>query len=191
MALDTDVTSHAVTTDARTFFKQLNFDTLRARTRGSLILLTHVPLFRTDDQQCGPERQRETGHVTYEHPSFKYEIHHHVLSRELSTELLDTIQPNLVLSGHTHAWCAYHHVGTATMEYTTPAFSWGQRPDPSYTLIRLSRNGDDEPQVMACHLPQETFIFATYAATAAIILLVLIVRLVRALRTRNVKTKGA
>ncbi|CAH0487177.1 unnamed protein product [Peronospora farinosa] len=194
MALDLDVGSKEVKTEARSFLEHINFDDLRARTNGSMILLTHLPLFRTDDLKCGQERLSESAHVTYEHPGFKYDTHHHVLSRELSAELLGKIQPSLVLSGHTHAWCAYQHFGTSTMEYTTPAFSWGQRPDPSYALIRLSRNGDGkagEPEVTACHLPQEPFIFATYAATAAIILLAHVVRLVRALRTPKAKAKGA
>ncbi|KAF4030306.1 Calcineurin-like phosphoesterase [Phytophthora infestans] len=107
MALDADVASRAVKTEAKRFLESVNFGDLRARTTGSVVLLTHLPLFRVDDLQCGEERLREAGHVTYEHPGFKYETHHHVLSRELSTELLAKVRPDLVFSGHTHAWCAY------------------------------------------------------------------------------------
>ncbi|KAG7398760.1 Metallophosphoesterase 1 [Phytophthora boehmeriae] len=193
MALDADVQSQAVKTEARSFFKSVDFDGLRARTKGSVILLTHLPLFRADDLQCGEERLRENGHVTYEHPGFKYESHHHVLSQKLSGELLDTIRPDLVLSGHTHAWCAYQHADAPAKEYTIPAFSWGQRPDPSYALFHLQRSVDlvaaETPIMTACHLPREPLIFATYAVTVAILVLAQISRLVSALRTP--KTKSA
>ncbi|EEY57777.1 metallophosphoesterase 1, putative [Phytophthora infestans T30-4] len=190
MALDSDVASHDVEIEARSFLESVNFDDLRARTRGSVILLTHLPLFRVDDLQCGEERLREAGHVTYEAPGFKYETHHHVLSRELSAKLLDKIQPDLVLSGHTHAWCEYKHPDSVATEYTVPAFSWGQRPDPSYAVLGLSRA--NRPEVTACYLPQEPFIFATYAATASIVVLAHLVRLVQRLRKfKAEKTKDA
>ncbi|KAG7389302.1 Metallophosphoesterase 1 [Phytophthora pseudosyringae] len=192
MALDSDVASDEVKTEARSFLESVRFGDLRARTSGSVVLLSHLPLFRVDDLQCGEERLREAGHVTYEAPAFKYETHHHVLSRELTTELLDKVQPDLVLSGHTHAWCAYQHPNAAAKEFTIPAFSWGQRPDPSYALLRLPRTGHVDagrPQVTACHLPREPFIFATYAATAAVVLLAHVVRLAR--RLRAPKAKGA
>ncbi|ETI48083.1 hypothetical protein L914_07561 [Phytophthora nicotianae] len=190
MALDSDVASREVKTEARSFLESVNFYDLRARTTGSVILLTHLPLFRVDDLQCGEERLRESGHVTYEAPGFKYETHHHVLSRELSAELLAKVQPDLVLSGHTHAWCAYKHSNAVAMEYTVPAFSWGQRPDPSYAVLRLPHA--NKPEITACHLPQEPFVFATYAVIAAVIVLAHIARLVYNLREPKVKkTKGA
>jgi len=117
-----------------------------------------------------------------------------VLSRELSAELLAKVQPRLVLSGHTHAWCAYQHPDAAAMEYTVPAFSWGQRPDPSYAVLRLPSDGAAKPEVAACHLPREPLVFAAYAATIAVLLLARVVRLARAWRRSPVaaaKTKGA
>ena len=191
MALDTDVTSEGVKIEARSFLESVNSSDLRARTSGSVVLLTHLPLFRGDDLQCGEERLGESGHVTYENPRYKYEIHHHVLSRELSAELLSKLQPDLVLSGHTHAWCAYHHPGEKTMEYTIPAFSWGQRPDPSYALLQQSRGSHVRPEVSACHLPHESFVFATYAAVLIVILLAHFVKTVETLRASKIKTKGA
>ncbi|CAH0479649.1 unnamed protein product [Peronospora belbahrii] len=194
MALDSDVMSSDVRKEARSFLESINFVDLRARAAGHIILLTHLPLFRMNDLQCGEDRLRESGHVTYEHPGFEYDTHQHVLSRELSAELLGKVQPSVVLSGHTHAWCAYHHRGTTTMEYTIPAFSWGQRPDPSYALMRLPRASNvkaDQLEVTVCHLPQEPLIFAIYALTPATILLAHIYRLICALRPPKVKAKGA
>ena len=77
------------------------------------------------------------------------------------------------------------------MEYTIPAFSWGQRPDPSYALLQLSRGGHVRPEVSACHLPHESFVFATYAAVLIVILLAHFVKTVETLRASKIKTKGA
>jgi hypothetical protein len=140
----------------------MDFERVRARATGQVVLLTHVPLFREDDMECGAERRREGGHVTYEHPSFRYAEHHHVLSRALSAELLAKIRPDLVLSGHTHAWCARRHAAANATEFTVPAFSWGQRPDPSYALVHLPATGEPA-SATRCALPYEPLVFATYA----------------------------
>lgn len=187
MALDSDVASQDVRIEARSFLESINFSQLRTNKSSKVILLTHLPLFRVDDLQCGDARLREVGHVTYEAPNFRYKTHHHVLSKELSRELLAKVQPDLVLSGHTHAWCAYNH--TNALEYTIPTFSWGQRPDPSYALLRFSHT--HEPIITACDLPHETFVFVVYGVTASIILQAHVIRLVLRLRARKVKkTKG-
>lgn len=145
------------------FLDTIDLDVVKSKTTGKIILLTHLPLFREDDMQCGAQRLQEQGHVTYEHPSFQYREHHHVLSRELSTELLAKLQPDLVLSGHTHAWCAYQHT-TGSSEYTIPTFTWGQRPDPSYAVLHLTPSVFD---VTLCALPREPHIFLLYAVAIA------------------------
>lgn len=164
------------------FLDSIDAEQLRAATaRGGIVLLTHLPLYRTDDMLCGESRVHESGHVTYEHPAFKYAPHHHVLSQRLSSELLMKIQPDVVLSGHTHAWCEYKRHWTGAKEYTVPAFSWGQRPDPSYALLRL-RSQERSPRVdhkqveqtgsqveavvVPCAVPSESGIFALYIITA-------------------------
>ncbi|GAB9475693.1 Metallophosphoesterase 1 [Globisporangium polare] len=169
------------------FLSSVDTDALRARTaNGSVVLLTHLPLHRADDMLCGAARAREVGHVTYEHPSFKYAPHHHVLSQQLSDTLLAKFDPQVVLSGHTHAWCALskRHWNGAK-EFTIPAFSWGQRPDPSYALLGLRRQEQrrqrvdhsgnpavEEAQVevatvVPCSVPSEHSIFALYIFTVA------------------------
>uniref|UniRef100_K3WEE3 Calcineurin-like phosphoesterase domain-containing protein n=1 Tax=Globisporangium ultimum (strain ATCC 200006 / CBS 805.95 / DAOM BR144) TaxID=431595 RepID=K3WEE3_GLOUD len=178
MALDSDAMSEDVKAQAVNFLDSIDHEQLHARTaNGSIVLLTHLPLYRVDDLRCGDARVRESGHVTYEHPAFKYAAHHHVLSQELSSKLLLQIQPSVVLSGHTHAWCAYDGHWTGAKEFTVPAFSWGQRPDPSYALLRLrshqrvAQTGELEPieaevTVVRCDVPREGAIFALYILTA-------------------------
>ncbi|TMW63584.1 hypothetical protein Poli38472_002525 [Pythium oligandrum] len=157
MALDTDVKDPEVRAQAASFLQTL--ETLEPEEDTSVVLLTHLPLFRNDDLLCGPVRSQEGGHITYEHPSFRYSPFHHVLSRQLSSQLLTTIRPSVVLSGHTHAWCEYDHTEVNAKEFTIPAFSWGQRPDPSYGVLHLSGR---HATVTTCSLPTETHLFALY-----------------------------
>lgn len=149
------------------FLETIDLDAVKSKATGKIILLTHVPLYREDDMRCGAQRLQEQGHITYEHPSFQYREHHHVLSRELSTELLAKLQPDLVLSGHTHAWCAYQHA-TGSSEFTIPTFTWGQRPDPSYAVLQLTASVFE---VSPCALPKEPHIFLLYAAALAMAIL--------------------
>jgi len=62
------------------------------------------------------------------------------LSLESSNILLDMLNPRLVLSGHTHHHCLVHHKspqdGTPIPEYSVPSFSWRNRNDPSFYLVR-------------------------------------------------------
>lgn len=166
------------------FLNSVDTDALRTRTaNGSVVLLTHLPLYRADDMLCGDARAREEGHVTYEHPSFKYTPHDHVLSQQLSDALLTKFDPQVVLSGHTHAWCeASKRHSNDAKEFTIPAFSWGQRPDPSYALLRLRSVQalplDDGPTVklevtvVPCLVPREHSIFALYIVTVSALVLV-------------------
>ncbi|ETW09370.1 hypothetical protein, variant, partial [Aphanomyces invadans] len=140
MAMESDVIDHKVYHDAMAFL-----DSVEAKRRSTgyppLVLLTHLPLYRPDDLECGAERAAEAGHITYEAPDFKYTERHHVLSKALSQRLLESIRPRLVLSGHSHAGCAYQHrvqyQPQLVDEVTVPTFSWGMRPDPSYVSSRL------------------------------------------------------
>ncbi|TYZ60974.1 hypothetical protein PybrP1_005329 [[Pythium] brassicae (nom. inval.)] len=175
MALDSDVTRADVKAQAEDFLASIDTEQLRASTaHGSVVLLTHLPLHRPDDMRCGDHRARESGHVTYEHPSFQYAAHHHVLSEALSARLLSTIAPDVVLSGHTHAWCEFAGHSDGVREFTVPALSWGQRPDPSYALLGLrSRRAASEhaavdgamSAAVRCSVPNEHGVFALYALT--------------------------
>ena len=84
-------------------------DAQRAAGRGADILLTHVPLHRPTDLACGAERLREGRHVTYASPERRYAGDGtDVVSRLRADQVLRSMVPRLVLSGHTHARC--HHI---------------------------------------------------------------------------------
>jgi hypothetical protein len=104
-----------------------------------VLLLTHKPLFRPNDLDCGPERAAEGGHVTYEAPEagLRPGPDGMVLARDASASLLRRLRPAAVFSGHTHARCRRRH-GDGPAEHTLPAFGWRMRPDPSFAVVDLS-----------------------------------------------------
>ncbi|KAL1491182.1 hypothetical protein ABEB36_011820 [Hypothenemus hampei] len=96
------------------------------------ILMQHYPLFRESDEQCDDfdsapmpqkrERFRE-----------KWEC----LSKEATYQLLKQIKPRLVLSGHTHHGCTRNLALGNGIEITMPSFSWRNKNNPNYALVRL------------------------------------------------------
>ncbi|GLD97573.1 hypothetical protein PINS_up006263 [Pythium insidiosum] len=168
MALDSDVTLPDVRAESDSFLSSAVDGRALGTAQdnsGVTVLMTHLPLFRSDDTSCGSLRE-PWGHVTYEHPSYRYASHVDVLSKELSERLLTTLKPSVVLSGHTHAWCNFTH-SAGTQEYTIPAFTWGQRPDPSYGVLDLE--GGDAPTMTLCRLPFEPHVFALYGTALLLI----------------------
>ena len=106
-----------------------------------LVLLTHYPLFRVNDAECGPERSVEHGHVTYVHPNTKLREKSDVLSESTSNMLLDRFEPSLVLSAHTHAVCRHRRKSeNGVLELTTSAFGWRMRPDPGYLFVTFAHD---------------------------------------------------
>ncbi|KAL0583808.1 hypothetical protein ABG067_006252 [Albugo candida] len=164
IALDTNVHSgNNAKIQTQRFLNDLRRELERKNTNHKVILLTHFPLYRVNDLNCGDLRSNERGHITYLDPASRYQKHRHVLSPPLSKYLLDTIRPSLVLSGHTHAYCAQHHRVESMngfpmniSEYTIPSFAWSQRPDPSYAVLNLDFS--ISPELQLCHLPDERFI---------------------------------
>lgn len=133
-----------------------------------LVLLSHMPLFRPDDRECGAARAAEAGHVTY--PAPEEPLGEDAVAEEDTRWVLRTLRPALVLSGHTHTACFYVHEGEGATagsaaqaqhrrwrgdgewagagaaqaeadvpELTASSFGWGMRPDPAFALLSLSR----------------------------------------------------
>lgn len=144
-------------TEANQFVEDLAKDRLKNGYPPAYLLL-HMPLYRENDEHCGPERAGEGGHVTYDHPSTKYRIDLDVTSQNRSQWILDRLKPSHVFSGHTHAICRHVHEN-GIPEFTVPAFSWGMRPDPSFGFANLDRG---HVEIQHCRLPHETYIFWTY-----------------------------
>ena len=90
-----------------------------------LVLLTHMPLFRSDDRDCGAARAAEVGHVTYAAPGEP--LGEDVVTKADTQWLLRTLRPSLVLSGHTHTACFYVHESEAAPASAPVQELWRRR----------------------------------------------------------------
>ena len=148
-----------------------------------IILLTHKPLHRKDDRNCGLERKGESGHVRYVAPDVPLHPGGNgmVLEKETSEMLLQRLQPIAIFSGHTHAVCRYIHTIpplhlSSVPEFTLPAFGWRMRPDPSFAVVDITRHEKKEfdIHVHLCRLPNEITMFIVIILHAVILLFLII-----------------
>ncbi|KAI8615342.1 Metallo-dependent phosphatase-like protein [Chytriomyces sp. MP71] len=107
------------------------------------ILLTHVPLYRPDDADCGPIRNKPPIRQGY---GYQYQ---NLLNEPLTQYLFTRIRPTLVLSGDDHDFCHHEHTGAyvagsgafAVPEHSVASFSWLMgNVYPGFALLSL--NGD-------------------------------------------------
>jgi len=89
-------------------------------------------MYRKSDAMCeGEDAPPESEKLTPFKPS------HDCLSQDSTRVLLNSIQPRLILSGHTHQYCVNNHTigNTVVPEVSVPSFSWRNRNNPSFFLV--------------------------------------------------------
>ncbi|KAG0165380.1 hypothetical protein DFQ30_008541 [Apophysomyces sp. BC1015] len=136
------------------------------------ILMTHVPLFREDDVDCGPLRQSVKGGIR-QAKGYQYQ---NLMTKELSQQLLERIKPVAVFSGDDHDYCIVRHkYGKQEMaaEITVPTFSMAQGVQyPAVVLLDVS----DDLTTKLCWLPNQISIFIGYGCLVGLTLVALIVK---------------
>ncbi|XP_045880369.1 metallophosphoesterase 1 isoform X3 [Meles meles] len=105
------------------------------------VLLQHFPLYRRSDANCSGEDA-----APLEERGIPFKERYDVLSREASQQLLWWLRPRLILSGHTHSACEVLH-GAGIPEISVPSFSWRNRNNPSFIMIRVLRNKDERCRI--------------------------------------------
>lgn len=170
------------------------------------ILLTHVPLYRTEGTPCGPLRERyppspsrsgeslekDDANAIAIQAGYQYQ---NVLTPTLSSELIEKVgNVQQVFSGDDHDYCEVVHrgytaVGGGVREITVKSMSWamGVRR-PGFLMVSLWNpiDGTGNPigagtktiQTHLCLLPDQLAIFIRYAFLLAFTLAALIVRAV-------------
>ncbi|EDO47325.1 predicted protein [Nematostella vectensis] len=126
------------------------------------ILIQHYPLYRPNEADCigpdapPPDKRTETNRPRWE-----------VVSQEASSFLLSTLQPRLVVSGHTHHGCYLVHEG-GIPELTIPSFSWRNRNNPSFILAVIT----PENYVLGkCFMPEESTVIYIYIFSGLVLLI--------------------
>ncbi|OMO83298.1 hypothetical protein CCACVL1_11447 [Corchorus capsularis] len=136
------------------------------------VLLTHIPLYRPDWTDCGRHRSSPiiNQRVLFSHDQeIRYQNY---VTKESSNQLLELIEPVLVLSGHDHDQCTVNHEskrGPIT-EHTLGTISWQQgNLYPSFMLLSVSNSSLPEaswPEKALlshlCFLPMQTHIYIWY-----------------------------
>ncbi|AOA63471.1 Putative mannose-ethanolamine phosphate phosphodiesterase [Komagataella phaffii CBS 7435] len=135
------------------------------------ILLTHVPLFRNPDIDCGPMREGGKFPLTQ---GYQYQT---VLDNELSEEILASFKPDLILTGDDHDYCEYNHeyhvneTSYIAKEITVKSISMAmgiQRP-----AVELLTLQNEKLYFSICHLERPYREVITYVLLAALTVVII------------------
>lgn len=141
------------------------------------ILLSHIPLYRPENTQCGILRSSEVinQRITWSKSPFQRIVYQNYLSEETTVRLLDLLKPVLVLSGHDHDQCSIKHrtSSVSVVEHTVGSFSWQNgNLYPSFLLLSINSEAPStEEGILSsqlCLLPCQTYIFIWYAVLLVI-----------------------
>lgn len=123
------------------------------------ILMTHVPLYRTADVSCGPNRQK-LNTIIPDAAGYQYQ---NLISKELSDYILNTVQPIAVFSGDDHDYCKVEHTygkNSTVAEITVPTFSMSQGlRSPGVMFLNLQPSSITTE---LCWLPDQVNLFIQY-----------------------------
>ncbi|GES79079.1 metallo-dependent phosphatase [Rhizophagus clarus] len=114
--------------DAKKLMQRLKNDTTNSYPR---ILLTHVPLYRPQNTNCGPLRQKSQ--PINQGAGHQYQ---NLIVESLSNEIIDNIKPSLILSGDDHDYCEIRHGEIPEISVNTFSFAMGVNR-PGFLLLSL------------------------------------------------------
>ncbi|PRQ51783.1 putative protein-serine/threonine phosphatase [Rosa chinensis] len=166
----------------RAFVKNVSLD-VQAYPR---VLLTHIPLYRQDGTDCGPNRKSEiiNQRINVHSPDIQEIVYQNYVTKESSNYLLDSIQPVLVLSGHDHDQCDVVHKSKygPVKEHTLGTISWQQgNVYPSFMLLSASNfvpsntaSSEEAVLTQLCFLPVQLHIYIWYLSLFVLTLLALL-----------------
>lgn len=138
------------------------------------VVLLHLPLHRTDDQDCTsidipkcspwhkPSHNCQKSWVSSDFGNFKHEHYHqvfNVLSNNSTEYLLNALKPRIVFTAHTHRFCDRTHYD-GTREITVPTLTWSGRDDPGFVVATFGRN--DAIKIQRCFLARESHVLMAY-----------------------------
>ncbi|KAH0945633.1 hypothetical protein HN011_001189 [Eciton burchellii] len=131
------------------------------------ILLQHYPMYRESDEICN-----ELDQAPNEIKAIKFRERWECLSKEASEQLLDILNPRLILAGHTHHGCRRMH-REDVLEFTIPSFSWRNKVNPSLLMGTFTSNNYS---ISKCYMPVESTIVIIYTVNLICVLIYLIVK---------------
>lgn len=155
--------------DVKSFLSQYPLDKPKNNPR---ILLSHVPLYRDPEQQtCGPLRESDTFIIS---KGYKYQL---VVDLDISQNLLDRIQPDIIFSGDDHDYCDINH-NVVSREITVKSISMAMGIwKPAVQILSFTNDqnsGDFEYKTKMCYLPTPYYNIINYIILSVITGLILL-----------------
>lgn len=117
------------------------------------IILQHFPMYRESDEICN-----ELDEAPLDIKNSKFREKWECLSEEATNQLLDALNPRLIVDGHTHHGCRNIHRNNI-LEITIPSFSWRNKDNPSFLMGEFTPN---DYSTSKCHMPVESTVIRIY-----------------------------
>ncbi|KAK2584651.1 hypothetical protein KPH14_006998 [Odynerus spinipes] len=118
------------------------------------ILLQHYPMYRVSDEMCN-----EPDQAPHKIKNIHFRERWECLSKEASEQLLDIVNPRLIVDGHTHYGCR-RILRDDTLEFTIPSFNWRNINNPSFLLGVFTPSNFS---VSKCYMPVESTVILIYS----------------------------
>ncbi|XP_070172696.1 per1-like protein PGAP5 [Polyergus mexicanus] len=131
------------------------------------ILLQHYPMYRESDEICN-----ELDQAPDEIKAIKFRERWECLSKEASEQLLDILNPRLIVAGHTHHGCRRIHRDDV-LEFTIPSFSWRNKVNPSLLMGIFTPSNYS---VSKCYMPVESTVITIYKISFTSVLIYFIIK---------------
>ncbi|CAH6721774.1 cell division control protein 1 [[Candida] jaroonii] len=125
------------------------------------VLMSHIPLFRGADKTCGPLREADF------RPSKGYQ-YQSLVDSDITTDLLERINPDLIFSGDDHDYCDINHSAN-TREITVKSISMAMGIwYPGVQLLTFSNSDRFVYETKLCLLPTPYVNVVNYIIIAVI-----------------------
>lgn len=139
----------------------------------TIILLSHIPLYRPDNTYCGPLRSLFARKTINQYRGHQYQ---NLLAQSTSEWLIEKLKPSLILSGDDHDICHYSHSGIP--EETVATFNCLQGTlFPGYLMLTI--NGSNFKYSHG-YLPSAILAIYIYLMLGFIVVLIRVYQLMRA-----------
>ncbi|CAG8748215.1 6863_t:CDS:2 [Gigaspora rosea] len=118
--------------------------------------MTHVPLYRPPNTDCGPLRQN--GHYINQGAGYQYQ---NLVTESLSNFILNSINPILVFSGDDHDYCEIRHERESeVIEVSVNSFSFAMGVKrPGFLLLSLYNPMNSSTSLDGIKNNQSTFAY--------------------------------
>ena len=129
------------------------------------VVLQHFPLYRNSDSLCS-----EPDEASPLEKNVPFKEKWDCISRNSTRVILRSLDPRLVLSGHTHSGCLTRHrspiIDASTgrrrpdvPEFSVSSFSWRNRNNPAFLLALFT---PESHAVSKCLMPEESSVLGNY-----------------------------